>query len=178
MLLGDGAVGKTSIRHRYLGEGFKKSYMATIGADFAIKRLDDEGLKIAQIWDLAGQPRFNVVREGYYLGTKGGILVFDISRPDTFFNIPNWIKEMMENILEVDPIPLVLVGNKADLRTLSGNFIEPEQAKEYASQLSDWSGFNVPYIESSAKTGLNVDLIFESLVQNIDIREGNTIGNY
>ncbi len=56
-LLGDGGVGKTSLRKRYLGEGFKQNYMATIGADFAIKKLNEEGNDIIQIWDLAGQQR-------------------------------------------------------------------------------------------------------------------------
>ena len=67
VLAGDGAVGKTTLRRRYLGEGFQASYMMTIGADFAVKRVDIGGKTITfQIWDLAGQPRFQMVRELYY----------------------------------------------------------------------------------------------------------------
>jgi len=173
-ILGDGGVGKTSLRRRYLGEGFDSSYLATIGADFATKKLDNEGTQVAQIWDLAGQPRFSVVREGYYRGTKGAIMVFDISRPDTYYNIPKWIKEMMDSITEDDPLPMVLVGNKADLRGSDMDFISQEQAEEYASQLTQWAHMDIPYIESSAKTGLNVDEIFDSLVENIGIKEGTS----
>ena len=177
-ILGDGGVGKTSLRKRYLGEGFSKSYLATIGADFATKPLDDQGLKVAQIWDLAGQPRFSVVREGYYRGTRGALLVFDISRPDTYFSIPKWIEELMNSMNLDDPIPLVLVGNKGDLRADSSEFVSVEQAQEYAQQLSDWAELAIPYIESSAKTGLNVDAIFESLVANIALREGTSFQDF
>lgn len=171
VLLGDGGVGKTSLRHRYLGEGFKANYMATIGADFAIKKLENN--QIVQIWDLAGQERFSVVREGYYIGTKGGLLVFDISRPETFHNIPNWISELLNNINQTDPVPLALVGNKADLRVLDNPaFITEDQGRGYAEQLSEWSEMDVPYVETSAKTGLNVDLIFNSIVDNINYKHG------
>lgn len=177
-ILGDGGVGKTSLRRRYLGEGFNASYLATIGADFATKKLNEDGTKVAQIWDLAGQPRFSVVREGYYRGTKGAILVFDISRPDTYHAIPNWIEELMDSMDIDDPVPMVIVGNKADLRGGDYDFVTPEQAEEYAQQLTDWSDLQIPYIESSAKTGLNVDEIFESLVDNINIREGVSYQGY
>ena len=177
-MLGDGGVGKTSVRRRYLGEGFESSYLATIGADFATKRLNPEGSEIAQIWDLAGQQRFQVVREGYYRGTKGAILIFDLSRDQTYFNIPNWIQEMMEALNTDDPIPMVLVGNKADLRGSSMECVEAKKAEEYADQLSAWADMEIPYIESSAKTGLNVDQIFESLVDNIHIKEGTSFQGY
>ncbi len=173
VLLGDGGVGKTSLRHRYLGEGFKQNYMATIGADFAIKRLDKDGNNIMQIWDLAGQPRFSIVREGYYIGTKGAILVYDISRPETFYSIPNWIAELMDNIDEADPVPMALVGNKADLRKLKGDFITVEQGEDYAKELGEWAELEIPHIETSALTGLNVDKMFKIIVDNINLRQGS-----
>ncbi len=146
--------------------------MATIGADFAVKRL--EGNKVVQIWDLAGQPRFSVVREGYYQGTKGALLVFDIDRPESFYSIPDWISELMENIKRNEIVPLALVGNKADLRTEDGSHqITQAQAIEYATQLSSWAELEVPYVEASAKTGLNVMSIFEIIIENIDSQLGN-----
>ncbi len=149
--------------------------MATIGADFAIKKLGDN---IIQIWDLAGQERFSVVREGYYIGTKGAMLVFDITRPETFRSIPNWIRELLNNLSHDDIIPLVLIGNKADLREMdSPNYISREQGISYAQELADWSEFDVPYVETSAKTGLNVDLIFNTLVNNIAKKQGNFFSN-
>jgi small GTP-binding protein len=163
---------------RYLGEGFSKSYLATIGADFATKHLDSEGMQVAQIWDLAGQPRFSVVREGYYRGTKGAILVFDISRPETYYSIPKWIEELMDSMDLEEPIPLVLVGNKGDLREESSEFVSVEQAQEYAQALTNWAELEIPYIESSAKTGLNVDHIFQSIVSNIALREGTAFQGF
>ncbi len=147
--------------------------MATIGADFAVKRLDSG--RVMQIWDLAGQPRFSVVREGYYQGTKGAIFVFDISRPETFYSIPNWIAELLDNIEGDDPIPMAIVGNKADLRVKnSPDQVSLQQGIDYAKQLTDWAELDVPYVEASAKTGLNVEKIFSVLIENIDYRHGSS----
>jgi GTPase SAR1 family protein len=121
---------------------------------------------------LAGQQRFSVVREGYYLGCKGALLVFDVSRPDTYYNIPNWIAELVENIGDYNPVPLVLVGNKTDLRGEVGTFVSREQAEEYAQELSDWAEMEIPYLESSAKTGLNIELVFNALLGNIQSKQG------
>ena len=167
VLAGDGAVGKTTLRRRYLGEGFQASYLMTIGADFAVKRLriDDQDF-VAQIWDLAGQQRFSAVREVYYRGTSGCLLVFDISRRSSFENIPSWIAELLKNNSN-RVVPIVLIGNKSDLRANAKDPIMREQSEEYARSLSAWSGFTVPYIETSAKTGENVDEAFKTLLKNI-----------
>ncbi|MHA2029960.1 MAG: Rab family GTPase [Candidatus Kariarchaeaceae archaeon] len=173
-LLGDGGVGKTSLRKRYLGEGFKQNYMATIGADFAIKKVSEDGSDIIQIWDLAGQQRFSLVREAYYLGTKGAILTYDITRPDTFYSIPNWIGELMNNIRSEDPLPMALVANKIDLRANSAvGCVSKEQGIQYAKDLAEWAKMDVPYIETSAKTGFNVDKMFATLIQNIQFQDGS-----
>jgi len=153
-----------------MGEGFKQNYLQTIGADFAVKRLVEDGSQVAQIWDLAGQPRFSVVRSGYYIGCKGAILVFDISRPESFYSLPDWITELMNNVGVGEPLPMVLVGNKADLRDHTDNPIEVDQGEEYAKQLSDWANMEVPFLESSALTGFNVDKVFNSLIVNIDTK--------
>jgi len=166
-LLGDGAVGKTSLMKTYLGEGFKSGYSMTIGADFAVKRLKIDGHDfVAQIWDLAGQQRFSAVREVYYRGTSGCLLVFDITRRVSFENIPSWIAELLKNNNN-RIVPLILIGNKSDLRPTAKDPVLREQAEEYARSLSAWSGFTVPYIETSAKTGENVDEAFKTLLKNI-----------
>ena len=165
-VLGDGTVGKTSLRKTYLGEGFKEGYSMTIGADFAVKyvTINDQEI-IAQIWDLAGQQRFSTVRETYYRGTSASFLVFDITRRVTFENIPNWIGELLENNSN-RLVPLALIGNKSDLRDNARDPIMPDQAKEYAKALSEWSGINVPYFETSAKNGENVETAFTELIRN------------
>ncbi len=166
-LLGEGAVGKTSLRRTYLGESFKEGYMMTIGADFAVKKMVSKNTEYTlQIWDLAGQQRFSAVREVYYRGTAGALLVFDISRPETYAILPNWLHELIRNNKN-RIVPIVLIGNKADLRDTTPHAVPMEYAQEYAEQLSEWSGFYVPYMETSAKTGLNVEQVFEALVQNI-----------
>ena len=166
-LLGEGAVGKTSLRRTYLGESFKEGYMMTIGADFAVKKMNINQTEYTlQIWDLAGQQRFSAVREVYYRGTAGALLVFDISRPETYEILPNWLHELIRNNKN-RIVPLVLIGNKEDLRDSTPYAVPKEYAMEYADQLSQWSGFYVPYMETSAKTGLNVEQVFALLTESI-----------
>jgi small GTP-binding protein len=160
LLLGEPAVGKTSLRKRYLGEGFKQNYMMTIGAEFAIKEVENYRL---QIWDLAGQKSLSAIRNSYYQGAKGAILVFDISRPDTFYQIQPWIDDMLKQQDSV--IPMVVVGNKSDLR--DNNSVKVSQAEEYVKKLSEWANMDINYFEASALTGLNVDQLFSSLVEEI-----------
>ncbi|OLS23071.1 MAG: GTPase KRas precursor [Candidatus Heimdallarchaeota archaeon LC_2] len=172
VVLGDGAVGKTALRHRYLGEGFKQSYSMTIGADFAVKRVELDGKEIvAQIWDLAGQLRFQSVREVYYQGATGALLVFDITRSSTFESIPQWVTELLENNKQ-KIIPMVLIGNKSDLRESSPEAISFDAGQEYAKSLTDWSQFEIPYVETSALNGENVEDAFATLLRNIETNFG------
>lgn len=167
MLLGEGGVGKTSLRKRYLGEGFDKSYQMTIGADFAAKRMKIEGWDItANIWDLAGQIRFKAMRETYYRGVSGGLLVFDISRPDTFEDITKWIGELKKNNHD-QIVPIILIGNKSDLRETIDSPVSQEEAIQYSRDLTENHNFEVKYVESSALTGENVEDAFEILIQDI-----------
>ncbi len=178
-LIGDGAVGKTSIRRSYLGETFKGNYNLTLGSDFATKIMQVGDLKInIIIWDLAGQPRFKAVREGFYRGTKGALLVYDITRKDTYENIPQWIMELLKNNRK-QKVPMILIGNKSDLRGSLYKTIPSEHGETYAEELGLWSGFDVPYIETSAKFGDNVDQPFETLIkQIIKTDQMKTIASY
>jgi small GTP-binding protein len=171
VLIGDGGVGKTAIRERYLGKGFKSQYVLTIGADFATK--DDIVNKIPvryQIWDLAGQERFDGVRGVYYRGTLGALLVFDVIRPDSYQSIPKWVKELWAHNGK-GKVPLIVVGNKIDLRTQScDNAISTEYGKSLTEKLTKMTsdaGFVCHYIETSAKTGFNVSDAFSLLGENI-----------
>lgn len=169
-LLGDGAVGKTSLRDRFMGKPLPGDYLMTIGADFAVKTLEIRNKPIKfQIWDLAGQPRFESVREPYYRGTLGGLLVFAVTRPESFENTSSWIKEIWKNNGK-GKIPLVLLGNKIDLRDSVQPSIHPVHGEALAtefSKLCSKAGFEVPYIETSAKTGENVDHAFRILGEAI-----------
>lgn len=166
VLCGDGGVGKTAIRERYLGRGFQSKYMMTIGADFALKEetIDNKEIKF-QIWDLAGQQRFGAVRSVYYLGAMGALLLFDVTRPESFQNVQSWLDEIYKNNGK-GKVPIVMLGNKADLRDQFPNSVSNEVAVEYAKQLSEDTiddGFEITYLETSAKTGQNVKEAFNQL---------------
>ncbi|MDH5645140.1 MAG: GTP-binding protein, partial [Candidatus Heimdallarchaeota archaeon] len=164
-LLGDGNVGKTSLRRRYLGEGFKDTYALTIGADFAAKRVNINSWKITcNIWDLAGQSRFKKLRETYYRGVSGVLCVYDISRRDTLEIIPKWIEELLSNN-ENKLVPMVLIGNKADLKKEQEDFITTEEGIAFAKRMSELYHQDIIHIESSAKTGENVEKAFISLIE-------------
>lgn len=164
-LLGDGGVGKTSLRERFLGKGFQSGYILTIGADFAVQNLEiDEMQYKFQIWDLAGQQRFEAVRALYYKGSHGAILVFDRTRPESLYNLENWKKELFTNVGR--KIPYIILGNKSDLplsvsREEVSRFIEKSQ-----NEITEIS-FIISYLNTSAKSGLNVTEAFTQLGRSI-----------
>ena len=160
-LLGDGGVGKTSLRERFLGKGFQSGYILTIGADFAVQNLTIRDIQYKfQIWDLAGQQRFSAVRALYYKGSHGAILVFDQTRLDSLYSLDNWKQELYTNVGR--EIPFVILGNKSDLP----GAIDQEQidrfVKKSHSETQDIP-FNLKYLKTSAKSGLNVTEAFEQL---------------
>ncbi|NHI83625.1 MAG: GTP-binding protein [Candidatus Thorarchaeota archaeon] len=156
VMLGDGAVGKTALTTRFTQGGFEADYKRTIGSDFAIKKLHLEDMDTnvtLQVWDLAGQPRFEVVRQGFYRGSRGGLLVYDVTRRRTFLNIDNWREECSKNLNR--EVPLVVVANKVDLA--NSRIVSPEEGKKYANE------HNFLYVESSALTGENVEQAYSTL---------------
>lgn len=168
ILIGDGAVGKTTIAKRYLGKEFDHEYIMTIGVDFFKKRtkisVDDVGdiEFLWHIWDLSGQPHWKHVRPAFYRGARGGLLVFDVSNKQSYENVLGWAAEFVRN---AGKYPLVLIGNKIDLRENIPDCITTEEGEAMAKKLSEEFGVNVPYIETSAKLGINVDEAFNKLAQ-------------
>lgn len=167
-LMGDGAVGKTSLRNRFMGRGFRQEHLMTIGADFATHDFDIDGQKTTfQIWDLAGQDTFRSVRARFFRGAMGGLCIYDVTRPDTFRNITRWIEELWRNSGR-GIVPIILLGNKADLR--DSNSVSMEQGNKYAAALTQKTqshGFQVYHLETSAKTGLNVEQAFGTIGKQI-----------
>lgn len=174
VLLGDGAVGKTALRLRFMGLGFQRRYMMTIGADFAIKTIKlksgpykGHDLK-SQIWDLAGQENFAKVRSLYYTGSHAAFMVYDCTRLATFQNIENWMKELFKNT--PNPVPIILLANKTDLRSEVDFSLTKEDGFKMAQRISETflqNKINVPYYETSAKTGENVDEAFQALAMQV-----------
>jgi small GTP-binding protein len=168
--MGDGGVGKTAIRERYLGQGFKSQYLLTIGADFAVHDTEINGIPLRyQIWDLAGQQRFDVVREVFYRGAVSALLVYDVLSLESYFNTPRWINEFWENNGQ-GRLPLTIVANKIDMRELADESISTEQGHELIQKLNKLAkleGFEFNFIETSAKSGVNISGAFKLLGQNI-----------
>lgn len=165
VLLGDGGVGKTSIARRYLKKGFSHEYKQTIGVDVFAKNssLEIHGNRVNiswVIWDLAGQPKFKEVRKEFYRGAKGAVLVFDVSRKETFDNIVHWANEFASN---AGKYPVVLVGNKIDLRDQNKDAVQEKDGRKLAAALSKMFNIDVPYIEASALLDIKIDDIFNAL---------------
>lgn len=171
-LMGDGAVGKTSLRKRFMGQGFQVSHMMTIGSDFAVHNttinVDGEDRDVIfQIWDLAGQPNFKAVRARFFKGAVAGLCIFDINRRDTYNHIPSWINELWQNCGR-GIVPVVLLGNKSDLRDKKS--VTEKEAAKYANVITDSvkkKGFKVEFMETSAKTGLNVKEAFTTIGEQV-----------
>lgn len=157
LLVGDPAVGKTSLILKFVENRFEREYKASIGVDFAYK-IVDVGEKVARliIWDIASQERFAPYRSSFYQQTNGAMLVFDLTRPETLDAIEDWMREVKQFAGNVD---VILIGNKADLekkRALKKPDIQP------------WiDRYGCQYVETSAKSGEGVEEAFQTLALDI-----------
>lgn len=165
VLLGDQGVGKTSLRCQFLYHYFSSSYKATVGADFLtykVKTHDDEFVNL-QIWDTAGQERFNAVSRAFYRGADIGILVYDITNPDTFYNLDKWLENFVANARGRPYI--VVVGNKLDRESIRR--VSSRQAVEFASHQEDglFQDVDKDVLETSAKRHEDVEKVFQRCAQ-------------
>ncbi len=155
ILGGDGAVGKTSLVHRFVENSFAKDYKSTIGTSIMKKECNFKELGSNVrfiIWDLAGQSQFKRVRKSYLANAEAGILVYDVTNHQSYDNIGNWHDE----IINASPnISLILVGNKIDLKD------ERDVKLQEGNKLAEKLGLS--YIETSAKTGENINDAFKML---------------
>ena len=161
ILIGPGEVGKTSLWQRYITRKFMSSYKLTIGVDFRMAsiKIGDVDVKL-QLWDTGGQEKFSAVRPVYYRGADGAIVVFDITKRESFEGMEQWFRELE---MHCGPIPRILVGNKADLEELRQ--VTFEEAEAFAQKKSSEQQLMLPYMETSAKDGRNVDTMFQKLTE-------------
>ncbi|MFW9826240.1 MAG: GTP-binding protein [Candidatus Thorarchaeota archaeon] len=155
ILGGEGGVGKTSMVHRFVEDSFESDYKSTIGTSIMKKECEFKELESKVrfvIWDLAGQAQFKRVRQTYLANAEAGILVYDVTRQETFDHLEDWFND----IKSISPkISLILVGNKIDLSEF--RVISTEQGEKLAKKL------NLSYTETSAKTGENINDAFNML---------------
>ena len=172
VVLGDAAVGKTTLIRTYLGGKplAGVSYKPTIGVD-VYKKEDIYSIEpfgkiktIWDIWDMAGAKPFREISGIFLKGAMCGIVMFDLSRDQTLISVPEWINTFIKS---VGKKPIILVGNKADLCEKGVECVSHEKRREYAERVSETFGFRVPYIETSALYNINVRETFEKLVTEL-----------
>ena len=158
ILLGDSGVGKTNILTRYTKDDFSDSTKSTVGVELGtkIEEINNTKIKI-QIWDTAGEERYKSITKAYYKGSKGALIVYDISRKETFANVDKWISELKET--GEDDICIILIGNKCDLKDKREVTIEEVKKKAEI--------FKVGFLETSALTSENIEAAFHTLIKEI-----------
>ncbi|XP_036052167.1 ras-related protein Rab-26 isoform X2 [Onychomys torridus] len=162
MLVGDSGVGKTCLLVRFKDGAFLAgTFISTVGIDFRNKVLDVDGMKVKlQIWDTAGQERFRSVTHAYYRDAHALLLLYDITNKDSFDNIQAWLTEIQEYAQQ--DVVLMLLGNKVD--SAQERAVKREDGEKLAKE------YGLPFMETSAKTGLNVDLAFTAIAKELKQR--------
>jgi len=161
LLIGDSGVGKSCLLLRFCDDSFTPSFIATIGIDFKIRTIELEGKKIKlQIWDTAGQERFRTITTAYYRGAMGILLVYDVTDQKSFDAIRTWIRNIEQHASE--GVNKILIGNKCDMN--DKRVVDLEKGKELATE------FKIPFMETSAKTNVNVESAFITLATEIKKR--------
>jgi len=158
VLLGESAVGKSSLVLRFVKGQFHEYQESTIGAAFLTQTVsvDDTTVKL-ELWDTAGQERYHSLAPMYYRGAQAAIVVYDITNADTFSRAKVWVKELQRQA--APNIVIALAGNKADLSTKRQ--VEVVDAQTYAEENG------LIFMETSAKTAINVNDIFMAIAKKL-----------
>ncbi|XP_017255532.1 ras-related protein RABA3 [Daucus carota subsp. sativus] len=158
VVIGDSAVGKTQILSRFTKNDFCLDSKSTIGVEFQTRTLTINSKLIkAQIWDTAGQERYRAVTSAYYRGALGAMLVYDVTKRQTFDHVARWVEELRAHA--DNTIVIMLIGNKADLVDL--RVVPTEDAIEFAEDQGLY------FFETSALNGDNVEAAFFKLLEEI-----------
>ena len=158
IIIGDMSSGKTNILLRYISNKFEAHSQPTVGVEMAGKDLKiNEDIVKAQIWDTAGQEKYDSLITSYYKGAKGVLIVYDITQKSTFDKIESYMNKLKE--YNDKNISVILVGNKCDLE--DNREVLKEDGEELAKKL------NIQFMEVSAKTGENIEKLFQTLIEEV-----------
>ncbi|XP_066444209.1 ras-related protein Rab-37 isoform X3 [Eleutherodactylus coqui] len=165
ILVGDSSVGKTSLLVQFdQGKFIPGSFTSTVGIGFTNKVVTVDGLKVKlQIWDTAGQERFRSVTHAYYRDAQALLLLYDITSKTSFDNIRAWLTEVHE--FAHKDVVIMLLGNKCDIT--SGRVVRTEDGESLAKD------YGIPFMETSAKTGVNVELAFMAIAKELKQRSSS-----
>ncbi len=161
IVIGDPAVGKSSLLKNFSAEKFQFEYIPTVGVNITKEKvmvnndMGEETEVSLMIWDIAGQPQFYMLHRPYFNGADGMILVYDVTRSSSFSNVNNWYSTSVKHGLS--GVPRILIGNKIDLKD------EKKIILPMAEHLSQ--KLNAPFFETSALTGENVSNVFHKIAE-------------
>jgi small GTP-binding protein len=156
VIIGDSGVGKSAIISRQCDDVYQSSYISTIGVDFKYCVICSRNKKIKmQIWDTAGQERFRTIVAAYYRGANGVLIVFDVTKMESFRHISHWISECKKYNQQIG---LILIGNKCDMGKRE---VSRETAEKFAKDN------DLLYVETSAKDNINVREAFTALADRL-----------
>ena len=160
LVLGDSAVGKTSILIRYVENNFDECCISTLGVDYKVKYIKYKNIKIKlQLWDTSGEEKYRSISTNLIRNTQGLLIVFDLTNKDSFQNIKDWINAAED----YNPnLKKILIGNKLDL--------EDERKVNNEALINFANNKNIKFFETSAKDGTNIEEAFQALV---DLLFGN-----
>ncbi|XP_075259533.1 ras-related protein Rab-43-like [Convolutriloba macropyga] len=159
VLIGDTGVGKTCVVQQFKSNTFIERYASTIGVDFTMKTvaIDDKKVKL-QIWDTAGQERFRTITQSYYRCANCVIVVYDVTRRETFMSLQHWLEDV--DRYSGDNVLRVLIGNKCD--TGEQREVSTTEAEDYHSAFQF-----AQFMETSAKDGTNIHELFMGIARQL-----------
>ena len=158
LFLGETQVGKTSLIVRYSDNDFQEGGLPTLGVDLKYKyiEIDKKNIRL-DLWDTAGEERFRSITKSYYSGADGIVFVFDLGNPKSFKTLKTWIEGAKDNVKP--NIEFVLAANKSDLK--DKRVVQKEEIETFSSK------YNIPFFETSAKTGDGIDEMFNTFINNL-----------
>ncbi|KAJ1079245.1 hypothetical protein K5549_018672, partial [Capra hircus] len=158
IIIGDTGVGKSCLLLQFTDKRFQPVHDLTIGVEFGARMVNIDGKQIKlQIWDTAGQESFRSITRSYYRGAAGALLVYDITRRETFNHLTSWLEDARQH--SSSNMVIMLIGNKSDLE--SRRDVKREEGEAFARE------HGLIFMETSAKTACNVEEAFINTAKEI-----------